>query len=92
MIKDKLPLGTKVEFTAISLNCGTANLRKKVSKFSHPGTGIICGVRQFHEGEIRYCYENMPEFEATNTVDVYLVAISYACIVRVQPEDIIPAG
>ena len=104
MIKNKLPLGTKVAFTATSESrypkygegLDDSLDEKKVIKTPRKGSGIICGVRALQEG---YMHHDTPDFETgycdpptwrcTKHVDVYLVAISYAQIVRVQPEDII---
>jgi hypothetical protein len=114
MIKNKLPLGTKVEFTAVSesryelapdpelvpgkpipFRMDRKTSDRKVVKTPFNGSGIICGVRFLQEGwttpaskGYEDLYADPPEWNCTNTVDVYLVAISYARLVRVQPEDI----
>jgi hypothetical protein len=67
----------------------------KVVKTEQKGEGIICGVRVLQEGHVyrpydhEATYQEPPEWCATNHVDVYLVAVNYGQIVRVQPEDIV---
>jgi hypothetical protein len=114
MIKNKIPLGTRVEFTAISESVWhrpdeewdyrtrrNQNRREVVKrKCFGPGgivtEGMICGVRVLQEGRIKQDtadfetgYQDPPYWCATRHVDVYLVAINYARLVRVQPEDIL---
>jgi hypothetical protein len=91
MIKDKLPMGQQVSFTAISeRQCKHNSWRDKdVIRVDCKGEGIIAGVRQLQSG---YTDGGAPDqaygWICTKHVDVYLVAVSYGQIVRVQPEDI----
>ena len=105
-IKDKLPLGTRIGFTAISESRYALPQGKDwdewddgrhVIKIPRQGSGIICGVRVLQEGRIEEIVEDFPDgpgtcnvWKCTKHVDVYLVAVNYGQIVRVQPEDIVP--
>ena len=107
MIKNKLPMGQRVSFTAISESryphlsdvLGEESDEKeddrRVYKSPRQGSGIICGVRVLQEGHLKEDtpdfetgYSDPPSWRCTKHVDVYLVAVSYGQIVRVQPEDI----